>query len=187
MAKFTLNVGGMFSGKSTELQRQGERHIIAGHKVVFIKPEIDTRYSESEVVTHKGQSVKAVAVPTYGELRSFVNPAKVEVVLIDEIQFFSPRIINEIWWLLGEGVTVYASGLDMNFLGDGFTTTEKLMAMADTVQKFHAVCEDCGADAVVTARRNPESTAVVELGAKESYIPLCRKCFIKYMTTIREK
>ncbi len=186
MSILTVNVGGMFSGKSTELQRQGERHVLAGHKVLFIKPDMDTRYSDCEVVTHKGQKVKAISVPTYADLKNYINTAEVDVVLIDEVQFFSERIIPSIWWLLSKGIKVYASGLDMDFLSDGFPTTEKLMAMADVVQKFHAVCEGCGEDAVITAKRNFHevgSSDVIELGAKETYIPLCRSCYIKYMAT----
>lgn len=191
MSILTVNVGGMFSGKSTELQRQGERHVLAGHRVLFIKPDMDTRYSDSEVATHKGQKVKAMNVPTHADLKNYINPAEVDVVLIDEVQFFTGRIIPSIWWLLSKGIKVYASGLDMDFLSDGFPTTEKLMAMADIVQKFHAVCEECGEDAVITAKRgfieNEASNDVVELGAKETYIPLCRSCYMKYMTTKGDK
>lgn len=185
MSSLTVNVGGMFSGKSTELQRQGKRHIIAGHRVLFIKPDMDTRYSETEVVTHEGQKVKAINIPTHEDFRKYVKPSEVDVVLIDEVQFFSPRILPSIWWLLDNDVKVYASGLDMDFLGDGFPTTEKLMGMADVVQKFHAVCEVCGEDAVITAKRDFHEDAfssdVVELGAKETYIPMCRSCYINYM------
>lgn len=184
MAKLIVNVGGMFSGKTTELQRQGERHILAGHRVVFIKPDMDNRYSEDEIVNHKMKKVKAMAIPTNSDLKEYLNPAEVDVVLIDEVQFFSNKTLTGIWWLMLNGVTVYCSGLDMDFLTDGFRTTEKLMSMADEVHKFHAVCEECGADAVHTAKRNLESTDIIELGAKETYIPLCRKCYIKYMTTI---
>lgn len=185
MSSLTVNVGGMFSGKSTELQRQGERHILAGHRVLFIKPDMDTRYSKTEVVTHKGQKVEAMNIPIYSDLTECIKPNEVDVVLIDEVQFFDKSILHSIWWLLDNDVKVYASGLDMDFLGEGFPTTEKLMAMADVVQKFHAVCEVCGEDAVVTAKRNFQeedvSSDVVKLGAKETYIPMCRSCFLKYM------
>lgn len=190
MSILTVNVGGMFSGKSTELQRQGERHVLAGHRIVFIKPDIDNRYSETDVVTHTGQKAKALSVPTHAKLTDFINPTEVDVILIDEVQFFTQRIIPSIWYFLSNDVKVYASGLDMDFLSDGFPTTEKLMAMADVVQKFHAVCEECGEDAVITAKRHFHESAssdVVELGAKETYIPLCRSCYVDYMTTKGDK
>lgn len=189
MCKLTVNTGSMFSGKSTLLISQGEKHMKAGQRVLYIKPSKDDRYSESEIVTHTGERVPAMNVDgdLVQGLKGVINPAEVDVVLIDEVQFFSTRILPSVWWLLAEGVQVYASGLDLDFLGDGFDTTKELMALADKVNKLKAVCEDCGNDSVITAKRNFHvdlySTDVVQLGAKETYKPLCRKCYINYMVT----
>lgn len=187
MAMLTVNTGSMFSGKSTMLINQGEKHVKAGQRVIYLKPSLDNRYSEDEIVTHDGLKVKALNVEVAARLTDVINPREVDVVLIDEAQFFNKRIVNSIWWLLSEGVRVYASGLDLNFLGDGFETTNELMAVADKVNKLKAVCEECGQDAVITGKRNfsevEGNSQVIELGAKETYIPLCRKCWFKFMTS----
>lgn len=181
LGKLVLNVGGMFSGKTTELQRQGERHLLAGHSVLFLKPSLDNRYSEMEIVTHKGDKVRAINVDTDGKL-NIPDVITVDVVLIDEVQFFDIKLVETIMFLIEEfNATVYCSGLDMDFLGRAFETTAQLMAKADTVNKFHAVCEGCGNDGVFTAKRSHGSDKVVELGAKETYIPLCRSCYKKHM------
>ena len=189
MSKLVVNVGGMFSGKSTQLLRQGERHIRAKHNVVFIKPKTDNRYSDTEIVTHNGQSVVANVVNPKESIVKYAVDGT-DVVLIDEVQFFDKRIVPSIWNLLAKGITVYASGLDMDFLGDGFETVNELMAVADEVNKLHAVCKGCGADAVMSAKKDfhsiDKSKERVELGADDVYMPLCRKCYIEYMVYGRE-
>lgn len=187
MATLTVNTGSMFSGKSTLLISQGEKHVKAGQKVLYIKPSLDNRYSEDEIVTHDGLKVKALSIEVNSRLTDVINQREIDVVLIDEIQFFNKRIVNSIWWLLSEGKKVYASGLDLNYLGDGFETTNEVMAIADKVNKLKAVCESCGEDAVITGKRNFYETdgtsQIIELGAKETYIPFCRKCWFKFMTS----
>lgn len=183
MSTLTVNTGSMFSGKSTLLLSQGEKHAKAGQKVLYIKPDIDIRYSENEIVTHEGIKVPAVVVPTHTGLTECVCIKEVDVVLIDEAQFFNKRICNSIWWLLSEGVRVYVSGLDMNYMTDGFETMAELMCMADKVNKLKAVCECCGADANMSGKRSffqgKDTGEILELGEKEKYFPLCRKCFLK--------
>lgn len=187
MAILTVNTGSMFSGKSTMLISQGEKHLKAGQRVLYIKPSLDDRYSENEIVTHDGLKVTALSLEISKRLTDVINPKEVDVVLIDEAQFFNKRICNSIWWLLSEGLKVYVSGLDLNFLGDGFETMNEIMAMADEVNKLKAVCESCGSDAVITGKRNfhedVANVEIIELGTKETYIPLCRKCWFKYMTS----
>lgn len=173
--KLIVNTGSMFSGKSRELQRQGERHKIAGHSVVFITPSMDTRYGESVVSTHIGTKVKAIPVDINVSILGSI-PRGTQVVCIDEVQFFGREIISDIEILLKEGVSVYVSGLDMDFRGVPFRTTMELMARADEVHKFHAVCDRCGEDAIFSARTS-DSTNIVELGEKDIYKPLCRECW----------
>ena len=175
LSKLIMNVGGMFSGKSTELQRQGKRHIIAGHKVVFLKPQFDDRYSKDCIVTHLGETVEAVNVT---DTILIPEVAEAEVILLDEIQFYNNSVIGEIRQLLREGKIIYASGLDMDFNGNGFNIVMNLMSMADGVQKFKAVCEECGQDATFTDKR-VKNGVVNELGSKDLYIPLCRSCYYK--------
>lgn len=187
MATLTVNTGSMFSGKSTMLISQGEKHVKAGQRVLYIKPSLDDRYSENEIVTHDGIKVKALSLAVNSRLTDFINFLDYDVILLDEAQFFDKRICNSIWFLLSKGLKVYVSGLDLNFLGDGFETMNEIMAMADKVNKLKAVCETCGSDAVITGKRNfhedIDNVEIVEVGAKETYIPLCRKCWFKHMTS----
>lgn len=177
----------MFSGKSTLLISQGEKHVKAGQKVIYIKPSLDDRYSETEVVTHDGFKVNALNVGAEQQLSSVLKQYEYDVVLIDEAQFLHKSIVNSVWWLLSQGKRVYVSGLDLSFLSNGFETMNELMAMADKVNKLKAVCEGCGADAMITGKRNFHEdifeTGIVKLGSKEIYIPLCRSCYLKHMTS----
>lgn len=178
----TVNCGSMYSGKSSELLRQGERHILAGHKVIFIKPAIDTRYAKNEVVTHVGQSMEAIRVHGNDRIDILDTVLEADVVLLDEVQFFVSEysIGRQVLNLIRAGKTVYASGLDMDFLGEPFTVTADLMARADVVNKFKAVCACCGADATFSGKNAiAPRMQRIQLGAKELYIPLCRDCFEK--------
>lgn len=178
--KLTVNCGSMYSGKSSELLRQGERHLLAGHKVVFIKPAIDLRYAEDEIVTHTGARVEAIRVREIDRIDTITQVLEADVVLIDEVQFFDNWLSMQIMELLDKGKEVYCSGLDMDFMGEPFSLTADLMARADVVNKFKAVCAGCGADATYSGKTNKASKEKrIELGAKELYIPLCRKCFNK--------
>ena len=133
-------------------------------------------------ISHKGAKVEALRLTSLEILDKIEELKKHDAVLIDEAQFFDEILSSVVWELLKTGVNVYASGLDMNFLGKGFPTMNRLMAMADEVKKFHAVCEECGADAVVTGKRNfKEHGDIVEIGEKDLYMPLCRECFLKFM------
>lgn len=178
--KLIINTGSMFSGKSTELQRQGERHLLAGHKVIFLKPDLDNRYGANEIVNHKGVRVTAQSIPVDDDIRTYISD-DIQIVLIDEVQFFDGRIFNDIWDLLEQGKTIYCSGLDMDFRGQPFEVIANLMCLADEVNKFHAVCSHCGADAVYSAKLESDSTQRVELGEKDKYKPLCRNCYYEFM------
>lgn len=174
--KLIVNVGGMFSGKSTELQRQGTRHILRGHNVVYVKPRLDNRYSKDEIVTHDGRKAKAMSVDTQGLEMILGIPLNTEVILIDEVQFFEERLLDVIDVLLKSGIRIYCSGLDLDFEGNPFGITPLLMAKADEVNKLHAVCDECGNDAWVTPRITQDKEKV-KLGEKDDYFPLCRSCF----------
>ena len=182
--RLTVNCGSMYSGKSSELLRQGERHILAGHKVVFIKPVRDLRYAKDEIVTHAGVKVEAVRVRSIDRVDILPQVVGADVVLIDEVQFFDNLLSMQIMELLRKGKTVYVSGLDMDFMGEPFSLTADLMARADVVNKFKAVCAGCGADATYSGKNAKASKKKrIELGAKELYIPLCRECFEKQKET----
>ena len=188
MSILTVNTGAMFSGKSTLLISQGEKHLKAGQRVLFIKPALDNRYSETEVVTHDGIKVPAISLDVNGAISSIMRSFEYDVVLIDEAQFFSPRICNGVWWLISQGIKVYASGLDLNYLGDGFETMNELMAMADKVNKLKGICEKCGSDSIITGKKSfiedeEDSGNIIDLGSEDKYIPLCRSCWFKFMAS----
>lgn len=175
-----LIVGGMFAGKSTELKRRGKRYQISGKKVLYVKPKRDTRYSSEMIYTHDGDFVGALVIESIWELQDKIMDGHdlndVDVVLIDEIQFFDEQATKTVVrWLLREEVIVIASGLDMDRDGRPFGAVPYLMAIAEHVTKLKAVCVDCGKDAWIS-HGTFESSEQIELGAQEKYVPLCRSC-----------
>lgn len=183
--RLIINCGSMFSGKSTELIRQGERHLIAEHKVVFIKPSLDTRYSKNEIVTHKGQKVESLNIKDALTFLTLDEVLEAEVVFIDEVQFIE-NVVEGIQELLALGKVVYCSGLDMDYLGVPFQSVALLMAMAEEVNKFHAVCMNCGEDALFSHKLEHNDVRI-ELGEKDKYTPLCRNCYFKIKGNHYEK
>lgn len=180
-SNLTINVGGMFSGKTTELLRQGKRHTLAKDSVVYIKPNIDDRYSNTKIVTHTGDYTSAMVVGIDECITRYEDVTNADVVLIDEVQFFNKGIVLDILMLLSWGKKVYCSGLDLSYNNKPFEVTMLLMAYSDNVQKFKAVCGNCGMDAWITARKgSSEGTdSVVDVGSAEKYMPLCRECYSK--------
>lgn len=179
MAKLVVNTGSMFSGKSTELLRQGERHLLAGRNVVFLKSAIDNRYQAGKINTHSGKSYECIKVDIN---QSVLIPEILiaDIVLIDEIQFFKDTVLNDIKALLKMGKDVYVSGLDMDANGEPWSTTTYLMGIAHTVQKFQAVCKGCGADAYISAKLDKESKQRIDVGAEGKYVPLCMDCYNRF-------
>lgn len=178
-AELTVFTGSMFASKTSALISKGERHLIAGQRVVYCKPAADTRYSETELVTHSGMKVPAITLDEiYYKLyiREWIKVFEADVVLIDEVQFFSEEIIKIVQDLLTDGKIVYVAGLDLDFLGEPFNVTAQLMGLADNVQKLQAVCSECGKDSYQTAKIAGTAERL-ELGGKESYIPVCRECY----------
>lgn len=173
----TVITGGMFAEKSTELQRRGKRLQRAGKKVLFVKPQMDTRYSENEIVTHDGSKVEAIAIKEDETHRLLMRRyLSYDVILIDEVQFFDGEIFHVVSELVTVGKTVILAGLDMDYQGTPFANMAFLMAVAEEVVKLKAVCASCGSDAWVSYKE--ENNKRIELGTDE-YKPLCRKCFNK--------
>ena len=179
--KFTVNVGSMFSGKTTELLRQGKRHLLARDNVLYLKPDVDDRYSTTEVVSHNGDVSDYTAtavIPVNAMLFDMVEVQDADVILVDEIQFFNESVVEQLNTLTAEGKIIYASGLDMSFQREPFKTTMLAMAYADVVTKFKAVCTRCGEDAYISAYKEYKSGgSVIELGSEDKYTPLCRDCY----------
>ncbi len=168
--------GSMFSGKTEELIRRLKRAKIAKQKVEIFKPQIDTRYSEEKVVSHDANYIQSVPVAKSSMILDLIND--VEVVGIDEAQFFDDGIFDVCNELANRGIRVIIAGLDMDFKGIPFGPMPKLIAAAEYVTKVHAICMKCG-DLAHYSHRLSSSDTLVELGEKDKYEPLCRICYNK--------
>lgn len=166
--------GSMFSGKTEELIRRLRRAEFAKQRVEIFKPSVDTRYADSEVVSHDSTSIRSTPVPSSSNL--LLLAGDIEVVGIDEAQFFDDGLPQVCAELASQGVRVIAAGLDMDFLGRPFGPMPQLMSMAEYVTKVHAICMRCGALASFSHRTSASADLVV-LGEKDHYEPLCRACF----------
>ncbi len=166
--------GSMFSGKTEELIRRLKRASIAKQKVAIFKPKIDNRYSEKKVVSHDSNSVKSTPVNESKEILNLVE--NIEVVGIDEAQFFDKNITEVCTKLASLGIRVVVAGLDMDFLGKPFGPMPALMAIAEYVTKVHAICMKCG-NLAQHSHRLGENKKIVVLGETKEYEPLCRSCF----------
>jgi thymidine kinase len=166
--------GSMFSGKTEELIRRMKRAQFAKQKVEIFKPEVDTRYDEEKVVSHDANEIHSTPVPSSSNILILAN--NVDVVGIDEAQFFDDELVNVCNQLANSGVRVIVAGLDMDFKGKPFGPMPKIMACAEYVTKVHAICMKCG-DLANHSFRFSENEKLVELGETEAYEPLCRQCF----------
>ncbi|MDM8002278.1 MAG: thymidine kinase [Bacteroidota bacterium] len=169
-------VGSMFSGKTEELIRRLRRAMFAGLKVEIFKPAVDTRYSEDKVVSHDEKSIMSTPVENASSI--LLLTSGVEVVGIDEAQFFDNSLIEVCTMLADNGTRVIVAGLDMDFSGKPFGPIPALMAVAEYVTKVHAICVRCG-NLANYSHRKIKSEKVVVLGEKDIYEPLCRSCYIK--------
>lgn len=168
--------GSMFSGKTEELIRRLRRAQFAHQDIAIFKPEVDTRYSDTNVVSHDSNSITSVPIKTPAKMLE-IDPG-VKVVGIDEAQFFDNSIVEVVQYLANHGIRVIIAGLDMDYLGKPFGPMPQLMAIAEDVQKIHAICVKCGGLANHSHRLS-RSRKLVLLGETDSYEPLCRDCYNK--------
>ncbi len=168
--------GSMFSGKTEELIRRLNRAKIARQRVEIFKPGIDTRYSAEDVVSHDSKSIQSTPVQSSGNILLMVS--EVDVVGIDEAQFFDMGLADVCNQLANQGIRVIVAGLDMDFRGKPFGPIPSLMAIAEYVTKVHAVCMHCGQLAQYSHRTTSDDKLVV-LGETDSYEPLCRECYTR--------
>lgn len=164
----------MFSGKTEELIRRLKRAKFAKQKVEIFKPAVDTRYHEQKVVSHDSNEIPSTPVASSSNI--LLLTTEVDVVGIDEAQFFDLELTNVCNQLANSGVRVIIAGLDMDFLGNPFGPMPALMASAEYITKVHAICMRCGNLANHSHRITEESSLVV-LGETNNYEPLCRDCF----------
>jgi thymidine kinase len=168
--------GSMFSGKTEELIRRLKRAKIARLKVEIFKPAIDTRYSAAEVVSHDENSIMSTPVETSGNIMLLAGD--VDVIGIDEAQFFDNGLLDVSVALANMGIRVIIAGLDMDFKGKPFGPIPGLMAVADHITKVHAICMRCG-DVAQFSHRFSKADKLVLLGEEDEYEPLCRSCYTK--------
>lgn len=166
--------GSMFSGKTEELIRRIKRALIAKQKVKVFKPTTDSRYEENKVCSHNKNNVDSVIVKKSKEVLKNIDG--VDVVGVDEAQFFDDGIVdvcNEMAFL---GKRVIVAGLDMDYLGNPFGPMPFLLSIADEITKTQAVCMGCGDSAYISYRKNKLKDKIL-VGEKDFYKPLCRKCY----------
>lgn len=166
--------GSMFSGKTEELIRRLKRAQFAKQKIATFKPTIDKRYSDLDVVSHDSHSISCTPIKSPSRMLQ-IDP-DVQVVGIDEAQFFDESIIEVCQELANRGVRVIVAGLDTDYMGKPFGPIPGLLAIAEDVQKVHAICVRCG-DIAHHSHRLSRSDKLVELGEKDIYEPVCRHCF----------
>jgi len=166
--------GSMFSGKTEELIRRLRRAQIARLKVEIFKPRTDNRFHDTDVVSHDANSIPSTPVDTSSAI--LLLGSDVQVVGIDEAQFFDEELANVCNLLANRGIRVIVAGLDMDFKGKPFGPMPALMAIAESITKVHAVCVKCGNPALYSYRLVSNADTVL-LGEKESYEPRCRVCY----------
>lgn len=172
--------GSMFSGKSEELIRRIKRARYAKQKVQVFKPLMDNRYSNNDVVSHDGSSEKAINIEHPEDILNYIEN-DTEVVAIDEVQFFDNNLVDVCQKLADQGYRVITAGLDTDFRGKPFGATPFLMAVAEYVDKLHAICMKCGSPAsrtqrLIDGKPAPVDGPLVLIGARESYEARCRHC-----------
>ena len=174
--------GPMFAGKTEELLRRVRRAAIAGRRVVVFSHALDTRSGGARIASHVGLDAPSRAVASASEIASAVEGDEVDIVAIDEAQFFGPTLVDAVRDLAANGLEVIVAGLDVTFLGQPFEPMPSLMALAERVDKLTAVCAICGADAIFHERVASAATADVTLvtenvGGLETYQARCRRHF----------
>ncbi|MFD0993843.1 thymidine kinase [Tenacibaculum geojense] len=173
--------GSMFSGKTEELIRRLKRAQFAKQRVEIFKPAVDTRYDDEEVVSHNDSRIRSTPVPASSNIRLLAN--NVDVVGIDEAQFFDDEIVAVCNDLANRGIRVIVAGLDMDFKGKPFGPMPALMATAEYVTKVHAVCTRTGNLAHYSYRK-AQSDDLVLLGETLEYEPLSRAAYFKAMKKV---
>ncbi len=172
--------GSMFSGKTEELIRRLKRAIIAKQSVKIFKPSLDNRYDDTHVVSHDKNQISSLVVDNARQILEFVDVADIQVVGIDEAQFFDMDIVDVANELANNGVRVIIAGLDMDFRGKPFGPMPYLMAVAEYVTKVHAICTRTGNLAHYSHRITPSEDLIL-VGEKELYEPLSRAAFVAEM------
>ena len=164
----------MFSGKTEELIRRLKRAKIANQKVEIFKPSIDTRYHEQQIVSHDENAIQSTPIDNSQTILLMAN--EVDVVGIDEAQFFDDQLPEVCDQLAFRGIRVIIAGLDMDFMAQPFGQMPYLLAKADYITKLHAICMKCGNIASYSYRKQTTGGQIL-LGETDLYEPRCRNCY----------
>jgi thymidine kinase len=172
----------MFSGKTEELIRRLKRATYARQKVQIFKHSFDTRYDELSITTHYGLKLPTVACMAAADIVKAVQ-RDVQVIGIDEVQFYGQDISSAVEEMSGCGIRVIVSGLDQDFRGEPFGAMPRLLALAEKVDKLSAICSVCGEPATRTQRLldghpAPYDSEIVSVGSTEKYEARCRRCHV---------
>ena len=183
--RLEIITGCMFSGKSEELQRRARRALIAKGNVKLFKPSTDDRYDKTKITSHSGQEISAIGISSnvpeliYSYLNEANSASGIYVIAIDEIQFFHEKIVDLLKVFVVAGIRVIVAGLDTDYRRIPWEPVPTLMALANNVQKLHAICtfEDangfiCGEEANCTQRITGGTERVV-IGGKDKYEARC--------------
>jgi thymidine kinase len=168
--------GSMFSGKTEELIRRLKRVRIANQRVEIFKPKIDVRFDEVKIVSHDENAIPSTPIDNSQTI--LLLAGDVDVVGIDEAQFFDDQLPDVCDQLALKGIRVIIAGLDMDYTGKPFGQMPNLLAKADFITKLHAICMQCGHIANYSYRKTPVASQVL-LGEKDLYEPRCRSCYYK--------
>ena len=171
--------GSMFSGKTEELLRRLKRAEFSKLTIAVFKPRVDKRYDNQKVVSHDDNTIEAISIENAKDILKLID--QVQVVAIDEAQFFDSELVAVCAKLANSGIRVIIAGLDMDFLGKPFGIMPKLLAIAEHITKVHAICIDCCAIANHSFRMTDDKN-LIQIGEKEEYKPLCRECFSRKMS-----
>jgi thymidine kinase len=166
--------GSMFSGKTEELIRRLKRAKIAHLNVEIFKPSMDIRFHEKNIVSHNENTIPSTPIENSQALLLMAD--QVEVIGIDEAQFFDEELPEVCDQLASKGIRVIVAGLDMDYTGKPFGPMPKMLAKADFITKLHAICLKCGNIANYSYRKKTLDPQIL-LGEKELYEPRCRNCF----------
>ena len=166
--------GSMFSGKTEELIRRLKRAEFANQKILIFKPITDIRYSKNKVVSHDSNEIESIPVANSKKILELSKD--VDVVALDEAQFFDNEVVNVCNQLANTGKRVIIAGLDMDFEGNPFGPMPNLMAIAEFVTKVHAICTETG-NLANYSHRISKNKDLVLLGEREEYLPLSRAAF----------
>lgn len=181
-----LITGCMFSGKTEEFIKRIRRHQYAKQKVIVFKPSIDKRYSVEQVSSHSGMKIESFPMTNSQEMMKFLknHNTNIDVVGIDEVQFFDVNIVEAISELADNGILVIVNGLDKDYRNDAFQNVDRLLVLAEYVDKLSAICYVCGGNANRTQRIVNGIPAkwdepLVLISADDKYEARCRHCYIK--------